>query len=126
MRKISAASLAIAMMTSTSVLAQTAQYDETIAKAAAAKAAEKIGDIRGTISYDETPDIVTIEHLKNKPLNTSFLPQPSTVEQNGLPPMTSNAYGVDLTTTGSISVREPGLKNKIVWEKFDRYGNPIK
>lgn len=126
MRKISAASLAIAMMTSTSVLAQTAKYDETVAKAAAAKAAEKIGDIRGTIGYDETPDIVTKEDLKDTPVNTSFLPQPSTEKQSGLPPMTSNAYGVDLTTTGSISVREPGVQRRVIWEKFDRYGNPIK
>lgn len=126
MRKISAASLAIAMMTSTSVLAQTVKYDETVAKAAAAKAAEKIGDIRGTIGYDETPDIVTKEDLKDTPVNTSFLPQPSTEKQSGLPPMTSNAYGVDLTTTGSISVREPGVQRRVIWEKFDRYGNPIK
>ena len=126
MRKISAASLAIAMMTSTSVLAQTAKYDETVAKAAAAKAAEKTGDIRGTIGYDETPDIVTKEDLKDTPVNTSFLPQPSTEKQSGLPPMTSNAYGVDLTTTGSISVREPGVQRRVIWEKFDRYGNPIK
>lgn len=120
MKKFTVASVAIALMTSTSALAQTVKYDETVAKAAAAKAAEKIGDIRGTIGYDQKPDMVTKEDLVEKQVNTSFLPTPV----KGLPPISFLPTGIDLTTTGSI--QKTKNKPRIIWEKFDRYGNPIK
>ncbi len=122
MKKVTLAGLAIALMTSTSALAQEVKFDETIAKAAAAKAGEKLGALRKRIDYDQTPEMVTKEDLKKKPVNTSYLPQPEETNDNSLPPMTSLKFGIDLTTTGSI--RYP--KAKITWEKFDRYGNPIK
>lgn len=120
MKKFTAASVAIALMTSTSALAQTVKYDVSIAKAAAAKAAEKIGDIRGTIGYDQIPDMVTKEDLVDKQVNTSFLPAPS----KSLPPISYLPNGIDLRTTGSI--QKTRHKPEVIWEKFDRNGNPIK
>ena len=126
MNKVTVTGLAIALMTTTSALAQTAKFDESIAKAAAAKAAEKIGEIRGSIDYDQVPDMVRKEDLLDKPVNTSFLPQTTKPNEAALPPMTSVTPGVDLTVTGSIRAPRPKYKEIIVWEKFDRYGNPIK
>lgn len=121
MKKAILAGLAFALMTSTSALAQSVKYDQTIAKAAAAKAAEKIGDMRGAIKLGQKPDMVTKEDLIVKPVNTSFLPSP---KKKSLPPVSFFPAGVDLTTTGSIPKARP--KPRIIWEKFDRYGNPIK
>lgn len=123
MKKVSTAGLAIALMASTSVFAQTVKYDTTIAKAAAQKAAEKVGEINGTISFDQVPEIVTKEDLAEKPVNTSFLPNSAEATEEKLPPMTLKDLGIDLTTTGSI---KPAKKQVVIWEKFDRYGNPIK
>ena len=120
MNKFTVAGVAIALMTSTSALAQSVKYDETVAKAAAAKAAEKIDDIRGTIGYDQAPEMVTKEDLVDKQVNTSFLPAPS----KSLPPISFLPNGIDLTTTGSI--QKTTRKTRVIWEKFDRYGNPIK
>lgn len=120
MNKAILTGFAIALMTSTSALAQSVKYDAKIAKAAAAKAAEKIGDIRGTIDYDQVPDMVTKEDLIDKQVNTSFLPQPN----KSLPPISSLSNGIDLRTTGSI--QKKNYQPRVIWEKFDRYGNPIK
>jgi len=120
MNKAILTGFAIALMTSTSALAQSVKYDAKIAKAAAAKAAEKIGDIRGTIGYDQVPDMVTKKDLIDKQVNTSFLPQPN----KSLPPISSLSNGIDLRTTGSI--QKKNYKPRVIWEKFDRYGNPIK
>lgn len=126
MKKVTAASVALVLMTSTSALAQSVKYDVNIAKAAAEKAAEKIGDIRGLIDYDQVPDLVTKEDLKEKPISTSFLPAKSIPSENALPPMTSLFPGLDMTVTGSINGRKVRIVEKIIWEKFDRYGNLIK
>ncbi len=126
MKKVTAASLAMVLMTGTSALAQTVKYDENIAKAAAEKAAEKIGDIRGFISYDQVPNLVTKEDMIEKPVNTSFFPAIRDKDINALPPMTSVFPGVDMTVTGSINGRKVKIVEKIIWEKFDRYGNLIK
>lgn len=120
MNKAILTGFAIALMTSTSALAQSVKYDEKIAKAAAEKAAEKIGDIRGTIGYDQIPDMVTKEDLVDSEVNTSFLPAPS----KSLPPVSYLPKGIDLRTTGSI--QKTRHKPKVIWEKFDRDGNPIK
>lgn len=121
MKKFTVAGVAIALMASTSSLAQTVKYDVSIAKAAAAKAAEKIGDIRGSIDYDQEPDMVTKQDLVDKELNTSFFPMPT---KDSLPPISFLPNGVDLRTTGSIQKKK--YKTKIVWDKFDRDGNLIK
>ena len=99
MKKVTAASIALAMMTSTSAIAQEVKHDTKIAKAAAAKAAEKIGDIRETINYEQVPDLVTKEDMNDKAVNTSFLPNISEQKQNSLPPLTSLVPELDMTVT---------------------------
>jgi len=126
MKKVTAASIALAMMTSTSAIAQEVKHDTKIAKAAAAKAAEKIGDIRKTINYEQVPDLVTKEDMNDKAVNTSFLPNISEQKQNSLPPLTSLVPELDMTVTGSIDGKKVVQKTIIIWDKFDRYGNPIK
>ena len=126
MKKVTAASIALAMMTSTSAIAQEVKHDTKIAKAAAAKAAEKIGDIRETINYEQVPDLVTKEDMNDKAVNTSFLPNISEQKQNSLPPLTSLVPELDMTVTGSIDGKKVVQKTIIIWDKFDRYGNPIK
>lgn len=126
MNKVTITGFALALMTSSSALAQTAKYDESIAKAAASKAAEKIGKMRGAISYDVKPDMVTKADLVKKKINTSFLPKRQSPKEASLPPMTSNHHSVDLTVTGSIQTQKPASQKILYWEKFDRYGNPIK
>lgn len=120
MKKVTAASIALALMAGTSAVAQTVQYDTTIAKAAAKKAAEKIGDMRGSIDYNQVPDLVTRDDLIDKPSQTSFLPQE---EKNALPPISKIIPNVDMTVTGSIQSSAPSV---LVWDRFDKYGNPIK
>jgi hypothetical protein len=126
MKKVTAASVAMVLMTSSSALAQTVKYDENIAKAAAEKAAEKVGDIRGLINFDQVPDLVTKEDLAEKPVNTSFFPSLRDINKNALPPMTSIFPDIDMTVTGSINGRKVKIVEKVIWEKFDRNGNPIK
>ncbi len=126
MNKVTITSFALALMTSSSALAQTAKYDENIARAAASKAAEKVGKMRGSISFEKNPKMVTKADLVKKKINTSFLPQKQAPKENSLPPMTSNNHSVDLTVTGSIQTQKPAGQKILYWEKFDRYGNPIK
>jgi len=133
MKTFTVASIALALITSTSAIAQTAKYDMKIAEAAAKKAAEKLGDIRGSIDYDKETDLVTPKDLVKKSDQTSFLPETflePPKQDVKLPPMTSIIQGivpgVDMTLTGSINGQKIKTTNKIIWEKFDRYGNPIK
>lgn len=126
MKKVSAASIALLLMTSTSSFAQTAKYDTKIAKAAADKVAEKIGDIRKLINYDQIPNMVTKEDLKEtKPINTSFLPRASSEAESALPPVSSLAPEIDYTVTGSIKKSNTQHAPRVIWDKFDRYGNLI-
>lgn len=126
MKKVTAAGIAMVLMTGTSTLAQSVKYDANIAKAAAQKAAEKIGELHDTIGYDQVPDLVTKEDLNKKSINTSFFPGLKEAKENALPPMTSIFPGLDTTVTGSINGKKVKIVEKIIWEKFDRYGNPIK
>ncbi len=128
MKKVTAASIALALMASTSVAAQTVKYDTTIAKAAAAKAAEKLGKIRGSIDYDQVPDMVTLETLKAQDNKVSSIPDyniPTEPKEDTLLSITSIFPSLDKTVTGSIQTRKSSIKRKVIWEKFDRYGNPI-
>jgi len=133
MKTITAAGVALALMAGTSAMAQTVKYDTKIAEAAAKKAAEKLGDIRGSINYDKKTDLVTRENMVKKPDQTSFLPETfleAPKQDVKLPPMTSIIRdifpGVDMTITGSINGQEVTISEKIIWEKFDRDGNLIK
>lgn len=81
---------------------------ETLARASAeARAAARIGYIRGTIAHDQTP-VITMGEISDDVVRRA-------VEEE-----------IDLLPTGSIRVPEKVLKPKIEWEIFDKYGRPVK
>jgi hypothetical protein len=127
MNKVTAASIALLLMASTSGMAQTVKFDSKVAKAAAKKVAEKIGETRKAFDYDEKPEMVAPKKLKNKSINTSYLPEPTSTPKKALRPITNNQHtpGIDYTTTSSINRIVPRHAPKVIWERFDRYGNPI-
>ncbi len=125
MKRVTVTGIALALMTGSSALAQTAKFDQSVAKAAARKAAEKVGEIRNSINYDQKPEMVKEKDLKEKNVNTSFLPPIPDSNKKTLPPMTSVNPHLDMTFTGSIAQPKKVVKPRIIWEKFDRYGNPI-
>lgn len=127
MNKVTAASIALLLMASTSGMAQTAKFDSKVAKAAAKKVAEKIGETRKAFEYNEKPEMVTPKKLKNKSINTSYLPEPASAPKKSLRPITNNEHapGIDYTTTSSINRIIPRHKPKVIWDRFDRYGNLI-
>ena len=110
-------------------LAGESRHDRTIEMAAAKIAAQKLGEIRASISHDMRPFMVTAELLEKERKETSLLPRPAWVPPEGsksLPPMVSNEQSeLDYTLTGSIKDKSAKNQSRIIWEKFDRYGNPI-
>jgi len=108
--------------------------DKNIEASAAARAAKRIGDIRGTISYDQMPGIIAPSDLKpGKKVhqeNSDLSPRPSWVppakDSEPLPPLVTRDYirGLDQTLTGSIERSEPTRRN-FEWEIFDKYGQRI-
>ena len=95
-------------------------------------AAQKIGDIRGTISHDQSVELVTgsVEEVIDEGGTLGSRPAWKP-EQDAeiLPPMVSNRhFGVDQTLTGSIAKFErpsPAEPNKLVWDRYDASGLKI-
>ncbi len=108
--------------------------DKTIEASAAARAAVRIGEIRGTISHDQIPAIIVPSDLKESrktgQQNTDLSPRPSWVppekDEEALPPLVTREYEEDLdqTLTGSIKKPEPQRRG-FMWEVFDQYGNRV-
>jgi len=102
------------------------RHDKTIETAMADRAASRIGEIRGTIGYDETPVLVTRLDLGIG--ESSEVPDGNALISSTSP--THMAKQLDMTTTASVPDRKtlrPFLKppEDTVWDKFDRYGRPI-
>ncbi|MGI9352598.1 MAG: hypothetical protein ACR2O3_13625 [Rhizobiaceae bacterium] len=110
-------------------LAGEARFDRKLEAAAAKIAAEKLGEIRGSIDHDKIPLIITQKLLRKEEAQSSLLPRPSWVAPKGetaLPPMVSNLLSkFDYTITGSINGRAGKQSQRIIWDRFDRHGNPI-
>ncbi|MEM9278064.1 MAG: hypothetical protein AAGA76_05790 [Pseudomonadota bacterium] len=110
-------------------LAGEVKFDRNIEAAAAKIAAEKLGDIRGSINHDEVPFMITDKLLKKEQKETNLLPRPAWIPPKGekkLPPLVSNILSdIDYTLTGSINGQQVRKSNRIKWDKFDRYGSPI-
>jgi len=125
-RVISAAICALTL-SATHSLAEVQKYDRSVEAAAAKIAAEKLGELRPTIGYDQQPDFVKGRAAK-KPEQKSELRKPSWVreaEENTLPPITNATQGIDETVTGSINLSERKAWKRTYWDRFDQYGNPI-
>ncbi|MEM9329832.1 MAG: hypothetical protein AAGA53_00815 [Pseudomonadota bacterium] len=120
----------ILMIATGFALASEVRIDRNVEAAAAKIAAEKLGDIRGSINHDDVPFMVTRKLLKKEEEQSSLLPRPAWVPPKGkkvLPPLVSNILSeLDYTFTGSVNGQPVKQQNRIVWDKFDRYGNPIK
>lgn len=109
------------------------KFDQKIARAAADKAAQRIGTIRGTINHDENPHLVTPANLEKPASEQSLVPRPAWVpleDDKTLPPLVQNdAFGLDRTLTGSIGKKKlPSIDSspKLQWERFDHLGRLIK
>ena len=109
------------------------KFDTKIAQAAANKAAQKIGTIRGTISHDERPKLVTHSNLEKPSAEKSLIPRPAQVpvkERNALPPLVqNNEFGIDATMTGSVkknSLPPVNADPKLQWDRFNHLGRLIK
>ena len=128
------ASFFLALSTVTFAEEYQVRTDKTIEAGAAARAAKRVGDIRGTISYDTVPKFVgfsVLEPAKLKPESNSDLsPRPSWVppekEGEALPPLVNRQHinGIDQTLTGSIQPSIPKRRN-FEWEVFDKDGNRV-
>ena len=131
--KSAALALALVVASGSAASADRPQHDESVALAAAKLAAEKIGEIRGSIDHDQKPVLVepvkdnistgTIDHLPRP----AWVPEPDT---KPLPPMVANGHtNLDSTMTGAIA-KNPlppvNLPRKITWDRFDKNGRPIK
>ena len=108
--------------------AQEIKHDKTIEEAVTKKVIEKIGsDLRGSIDYNEKPEIVTSSSAIQTENSVYQLPPVTALDEQ--PHMASLAendeFGVDLTVTGSVPGKSGLTKLKIEWEKFDANGNPI-
>ncbi|MEM7215104.1 MAG: hypothetical protein AAF423_06130 [Pseudomonadota bacterium] len=110
-------------------LANEGRYDQSIADAAAKIAAGKVGELRGSIDYDEIPFMITNKLLKKEDEQANLLPEPTWVppaKDSEFPPIVSNFLDeIDYTLTGSVDRNTANRSKRIVWEKFDRYGNPL-
>ena len=94
--------------------------DRMIEASAAARAAEKIGTIRGSISYKEAPRSMSVKRAP-API---IVPSPVTSEP-AMQPVTDqrDTFGVDTMPTGSI--QKMPAKPTRQWQIFDAQGKPV-
>jgi len=127
--------MALVLMTSGTVFAEDAKYDKSIEAAAIEKAAQKIGQPRPTIGFTDKPKIITKQDLVNAAAKRSSLVpakswEPPKADPNANPRISgiieqNLISGLDMTTTAGITKSGAKITPKIIWEKFDRDGNPI-
>ena len=97
------------------------QPDRMIEASAAARAAEKVGDIRGSISFDEVS-----EKTEVKPKPTPVVAPPPATPEPKIQPITENldGPGIDRMPTGSIQKNVPST-SPMQWQIFDSEGKPV-
>lgn len=107
--------------------------DKKIEASAAARAAARIGNLRGSISFDQPAALATGEETVDrvKPdVEGNLAPRPAWEPPKSgkkLPPMVKHntlPAGVDQTLTGSIKQRAD-RSERIKWDVFDKYGRII-
>lgn len=129
--------LGILLALNTTTIAQSSyqvRNDKTIEAGAAARAAARIGGMRGTIDFDEVPVIVNTSESREPEasnLNTGLAPRPAWApkdDKEQLPPMVKGEppEGVDTMATGSIRVTPKSPRKRIQWEIFDANGRIVK
>jgi len=115
-----------------SAFASEVQYDKSVAEAAAKKAAEKVGDIRPSIDYDQVPGITKSEDIKPQS-SSGFDSKKYENTTNDSQRITSidrledslDEANIDYSLTGSIKRTPQKRKIRVVWQKFDADGNLV-
>ena len=111
-RSVFLAGLAFVLPTSTTQAVDT-RYDRSIEAAAARIAASKLGEIRGPIGFDESAGFTR----SSKPRRVTPAPKADPLRIS----KSLNMSEIGPVTTAGI--KQP--RKKTVWDRFDRYGNPI-
>ena len=94
------------------------RHDRSIEAAAARIAASKLGSLRGPIGHDEEPAITR----KSQPKPMAPPPKPDPLRISDADDDLTTQDGIDPNFTASIKPAPA----KVIWDRFDRYGNPIK
>lgn len=110
------------------------KYDKSVAEAAAKKAAEKLGDIRPSIDYDQQPAITQpqVKVEEDVTETDTLAPESQRITKVYEHPekldrlSQSGQNKLDFIATGSIKPNGPQMVTKVVWETFDADGNPIR
>ena len=108
--------------------------DRSIEASAAARAAARIGELRGTIGYEQLPiEIMTSDdqETSGNGLNSGLAPGSSRFpleNEKQLPPMVDaqKPNKIDQTTTGSIPNKGDRSRKRVEWDIFDSNGRIIK
>ena len=122
------------MLSCGSSFASEIQFDKSVAEAAARQAAEKVGELRPSIDFDQEPGITQLKDLDPKAASEYEQPendsQRITSLQNPNDDLVSEYLPletrVDLTTTASINPNVSNREVRVVWQKFDADGNLIR
>ncbi len=133
--KISSATLgfALALASTSAVVADQPGHDKSIELAAAKLAAAKIGKIRGSIDHDQEP--ILVERVKDQITTGSVrtFERPAWMQepdQRALTPMVrTQQIEVDLTMTGSVlkpKLPPVNLPSSTNWDRFDKNGRQIR
>lgn len=129
--------LGVFLALNTTAIAQSTyevKNDKAIEASAAARAAARIGEIRGTISFDEVHFVVqNIDGVTPSAtsIDNGLAPRPSWTPENGkkkLPPMVKSPIpqGIDTMPTGSILKPAASPSKRIEWDVFDKFGRIVK
>lgn len=109
------------------------KYDKSVAEAAANKAADKVGDLRPSIDYDQKVIIVK----ENSKAKSTIDENAAAMESQRITSLANEKLellaqvnkdkpaDIDYRATGSVNADGPRYVNTIIWEKFDMDGNPI-
>ncbi|MEM7289321.1 MAG: hypothetical protein AAF412_02930 [Pseudomonadota bacterium] len=130
--------LSLLLSLGTTILAQSYEVtnDKRVEAGAQARAAARIGEIRGTLSHDDVPvilmpgpnkknsDKVSQIYELQSPVWMRSNPHENAQQQIAMP---EPEFGTDSISTGSIvpeAAKEP--RERVIWDIFDSDGNLVK
>jgi len=123
--------VSLALLTSASVFSAEQKFDKSVAESALKQAIEKLGDIRKSIDYDQTPAITKQDEPRSNDTIKQEYPKDSSqrITVNNDTNWEYSEYDaddetfIDYVMTGSIHANKPApepRQAKLVWEKFDQ------
>lgn len=124
--KVAAACACVISVSLVTAVANESEYGENVQKTAAEIAASQMGDIRGSIDYDQVPVFTRGKSTDSSRLGGDKGPgSTSGQERTKLKSVIQTGMGIDNTATGSIKNVEESKPVIQLWDRFDRYGNPV-